>query len=147
MSCKIIIERYEIVNGYSKQLLNIAKIKHINLDVFFQAYKGIEGIVVDRESIYSNCICVDQNHNINNKCYGFDVGILDIDYYSFSSIYNEIIFSSYDFFYKYKENLNNFFLFPTYYEASQFLNFHRQIYEEGNDVEHTDLLSIYRILK
>ncbi len=41
MSCKIIIECDELVTGYSKQILDIAKIKHINLDVFFQAYKGI----------------------------------------------------------------------------------------------------------
>lgn len=44
MSYKIIIERDEIVNGYSKQLLNIAKIKHINLDVFFKPIKVLRGL-------------------------------------------------------------------------------------------------------
>lgn len=40
--------------------------------MFFKPIKVLR-IVVDKKSIYSNCICVDQNHNINNKCYGFDV--------------------------------------------------------------------------
>lgn len=143
----VIIERNGMSNGYSKRLVSIAKKNNVNLEAFFQNYKGIEGFTVSMKTMYSVSLCIDQVHETSINCYGFDVGIFDIDCYSFSSIYNEIIFSSHNFFSTYKNRLNNFFLFPAYSHAFDFLQYHKKIDDSMHDVEHTELLSIYRVLK
>ena len=38
----VIIERNGMTNGYSKRLVSIAKKNNVNLEAFFQNYKGIE---------------------------------------------------------------------------------------------------------
>jgi len=143
----VTIERNRILNGYSNKLITIARKNNINLDDFFQNYKGIEGYTVSMKTMYSVSLCIDQVREVSINCYGFDIGIFDIDCYSFSSIYNEIIFSSHNYFSAYKNRLNSSFLFSTYSDAFDFLQYHKKIDDSMHDVEHTELLSIYRVLK
>ena len=107
----VIIERNGMSNGYSKRLVSIAKKNNVNLEAFFQNYKGIEGFTASMKTMYSVSLCIDQVREVSINCYGFDVGIFDIDCYSFSSIYNEIIFSSHNFFLRIRTDLIIFFFF------------------------------------
>ena len=143
----VIIERNGMSNGYSKRLVSIAKKNNVNLEAFFQNYKGIEGFTASMKTMYSVSLCIDQVREVSINCYGFDIGIFDIDCYSFSSIYNEIIFSSHNYFSAYKNRLNSSFLFSTYSDAFDFLQYHKKIDDCMYDVEHTELLSIYRVLR
>ena len=143
----VIIERNGMTNGYSKRLVSIAKKNNVNLEAFFQNYKGIEGFTASMKTMCSVSLCIDQVREVSINCYGFDIGIFDIDCYSFSSIYNEIIFSSHNYFSAYKNRLNSSFLFSTYSDAFDFLQYHKKTDDSMHDVEHTELLSIYRVLK
>ena len=135
------------MNGCSNKLITIARKNNVNLDDFFQNYKGIEGFTASMKTMYSVSLCIDQVREVSINCYGFDIGIFDIDCYSFSSIYNEIIFSSHNYFSAYKNRLNSSFLFSTYSDAFDFLQYHKKIDDCMYDVEHTELLSIYRVLR
>ena len=121
----VTIERNRTLNGCSNKLITIARKNNVNLDDFFQNYKGIEGFTASMKTMYSVSLCIDQVREVSINCYGFDIGIFDIDCYSFSSIYNEIIFS----------------------DAFDFLQYHKKIDDCMYDVEHTELLSIYRVLR
>ena len=146
MQQNLIIERDDWVGGYSDNVVSLAGKNQIYLEHFFQNYKGIEGNAIYEKSSYSVSICIDEMKASDKNCYGFDVGILDIEFYSYSSIYNEIIFTRLGFFPDYKDRLNKFFLFPTYRDALDFFKFHAELDEKWYDVEHTEFMSIYRIL-
>ena len=117
----VTIERNRTLNGCSNKLITIARKNNVNLDDFFKNYKGIAGFTVSMKTMYSVSLCIDQVREVSINCYGFDIGIFDIDCYSFSSIYNEIIFSSHNYFSAYKNRLNSSFLFSTYSDAFDFL--------------------------
>ena len=116
----VTIERNRTLNGCSNKLITIARKNNVNLDDFFQNYKGIEGFTASMKTMYSVSLCIDQVREVSINCYGFDIGIFDIDCYSFSS---------------------------TYSDAFDFLQYHKKIDDCMYDVEHTELLSIYRVLR
>lgn len=73
------------------------------------------------------------------------MGVFDENGYCYSSIYQEILNSNVNIFQQFYNQLNENLLFPDYYTALAFLQYHKAKEEEGFDVEWTKILRIYRI--
>jgi hypothetical protein len=120
-----------------------------NFDVFtfFNDFRGIEGYINMDNGIISNAITIDEKKENSDFVFGFDVGSLDINGYSYSSIFQEIIFATRDNFPNFFKKLNAHWLFPDYQTASDYLLYHKDLRLKGLDLEHEDILNIYRISK
>ena len=92
-----------------------------------------------------SAIIVDEKNYCVESTLGFDVGVFDENGYCYSSIYQEILNSNVNIFQQFYNQLNENLLFPDYYTALAFLQYHKAKEEEGFDVEWTKILRIYRI--
>ena len=108
-------------------------------------FKGIDGFVSHTWSETATRIIVDEKNYCVESTLGFDVGVFDENGYCYSSIYQEILNSNVNIFQQFYNQLNENLLFPDYYTALAFLQYHKVKEEEGFDVEWTKILRIYRI--
>lgn len=130
---------------YYQKLIDISKKKKIDLLNFFNNYQGIEGFTDIKNLSKSQLFIIDFEKEQKSNTIGFDVGIFDNDYCSFSSIFHEIIFSKSDSFPDYFKLLNTRFLFRSYQNAYDYLIKHKALRDKGVDLEWEDKMLIYRI--
>lgn len=76
---------------------------------------------------------------------GFEFGIFDDNSNVYSSIFHEILFGLVPESIKFRERLNNNGLFPSTNVLNEYIELHKQLYLNGYDVEHHDLLSSFSI--
>ena len=76
---------------------------------------------------------------------GYEFGIFDKDSDAYSSIFHEVLFGSIAELTRFKKKLNDNGLFQTTSILNEYMKTHQQLYLNGFDVEHDDLLSPFII--
>lgn len=164
-----------IVEEISKDYYNWERLleKNSNASDAIRKYSGFEGNLIesidssDREEYFS--ILIDEMKVLSAKnrkarllsvsslnsqsitilngsiFLGFEFGIFDDNSNVYSSIFHEILFGLVPESIKFRERLNNNGLFPSTNVLNEYIEVHKQLYLNGYDVEHHDLLSSFSI--
>jgi hypothetical protein len=176
MSAVILTERYNQASRFWPNLLKRKRISDFSVEQILDKYQGFEGELMiffninssttklEIEEIFDKNLCEDKKHkflllyiisdfenifsflNEDTLKVGYDVGVCEEECI-YSSIINEVLFGNVEKLIKYKEFLNEHFLFPDRSIAEQYVKLHDQLSIEGEDVEDYMKMNVYEIWK
>jgi hypothetical protein len=141
LSVDQVLNKYQ---GFEGELVSSFPIKDISNDIFEKVFKSNNFSLLYIISNEKPMPIFIKNQFIQT---GYDFGICEEDASIYSSIFNEILFGNVDHLISWKNKLNDHFLFETNVLVENYASLHRQLLQEGKDVEDHSEMRIYEIWK
>lgn len=140
LSTEEIIQRY---NGFEGELLQMALHKKdlARLETLFDPDKNLLLYVFSDSEIF-------EKKDVQNlSLVGHEYGVCEEGCTIFSSIFNEILFGINSNLRQFYESLNGNLLFPDYELALNYAKVHKQLHQQGKDIECPSNMKVYQIWK